>query len=116
MPQHMVAITFHTEHIIPLAHGGKDTEDNLWLACPLCNLHKGMRVMAVDPDSAAEVPLFNPRTQNWHDHFVFDQDNAEIVGITPTGRATVDALRLNLPAQIEARRWWVELGQYPPAD
>lgn len=28
------------DHIIPEALGGLTEEDNLWLACPLCNEHK----------------------------------------------------------------------------
>lgn len=116
MPQHMVAVTLHLDHIVPLARGGDDAEENLWLACPLCNLHKGMRTTAPDPESGSEVHFFNPRTQRWREHFTLAQENTVIVGITPTGRATVEALKLNLPAQVEARKWWGELGQYPPTD
>ena len=32
---------FHTDHIIPKAKGGKDTEDNLQLLCGPCNSLKG---------------------------------------------------------------------------
>lgn len=116
MPQHMVAITFHLEHIIPLSQGGQDSEDNLWLAWPLCNLRKGSRLAAIDPESGDETPLYNPRTQAWREHFAFSQQNTTIVGLSAAGRATVEALALNAPALVEARRWWVELGQYPPSE
>jgi hypothetical protein len=31
------ALRFHIEHIVAEQHGGKDTLDNLALACPECN-------------------------------------------------------------------------------
>jgi 5-methylcytosine-specific restriction endonuclease McrA len=37
------------EHIIPKATGGSDDEDNLWLACCLCNSYKGIQTQAKDP-------------------------------------------------------------------
>lgn len=37
------------EHIIPTASGGSDDESNLWLACRLYNMHKGVQTHAVDP-------------------------------------------------------------------
>lgn len=59
------------EHLIPLAKGGTDDEENLWLACPICNGHKSDKVDAVDPETGATVPLFNPRTQAWWEHFAW---------------------------------------------
>jgi hypothetical protein len=32
------------DHIIPEALGGLTEEDNRWLACSLCNNHKGVRL------------------------------------------------------------------------
>ena len=58
------------EHIIPLAKGGTDDEPNLWLASPICNGHKSDKAQAVDAVTGVIVPLFNPRTQRWTDHFV----------------------------------------------
>lgn len=57
------------EHIVPKVKGGQTVEENLWLSCRLCNEAKGILIEAVDPDSGAAVPLFNPRTQVWVDHF-----------------------------------------------
>ncbi|WP_313933932.1 MULTISPECIES: HNH endonuclease signature motif containing protein [Nostocaceae] len=31
------------EHIVPKAAGGTDDEENLWLACRLCNSYKGIQ-------------------------------------------------------------------------
>lgn len=39
------------------------------------------------------VPLFNPRTDSWNEHFEFD--GALIIGLTPAGRATVRTLGMN---------------------
>jgi len=68
-PQSLVMARLEIEHIIPLSKGGSNTEENLWLACPLCNSHKASKVEALDPQTQNIVPLFNPRQQNWSDHF-----------------------------------------------
>jgi hypothetical protein len=62
------------------------------------------------------VPLFNPRTQKWSDHFVWTDSGTRILGKTATGRATVIALRLNRPPLVDARRAWVAVGWHPPED
>lgn len=78
----------HVEHIVPLAAGGSSEENNLWLACPLCNGHKGIQTHAIDPASGEEVRLFNPRWQVWREHFAWSADGILILGITACGRAT----------------------------
>ena len=37
------------DHIVPTARGGTDEEENLWLACRLCNGFKGTQTHARDP-------------------------------------------------------------------
>ena len=103
------------EHIIPKAKGGQDTEENLWLSCRLCNEAKGVLTEAIDPETGISVPLFNPRTQVWTEHFSWSDDGTSIIGQTPTGRATVVALSLNTELRIRARALWVEAGWHPPA-
>lgn len=103
------------EHIIPLAKGGSDEESNLWLACPLCNGHKSDKVEAMDPVSQTAVPLFNPRTQRWWDHFSWAEDGLRIVGMTPSGRSTVLALHLSDdPDALTVRSYWILAGWHPP--
>jgi hypothetical protein len=102
------------EHIIPIARGGRTVEENLWLSCRLCNESKGVLTEAVDPESGATVPLFNPRLQVWADHFAWSEDGTLVMGRTPTGRSTVDALSLNSELHIRARAIWVEAGWHPP--
>jgi len=106
----------HVEHIIPQAAGGPSTEENLWLACPLCNGHKGTQTHGTDPESGEQVPLFNPRRQDWHGHFCWSEDGTLIVGRTACGRATVVALRLNNKHLVRARRRWVMAGWHPPEE
>jgi hypothetical protein len=102
------------EHIIPTARSGQDNEDNLWLSCRLCNEAKGKLIAALDPDSDKVVPLYNPRSQHWYDHFAWHTSKTQILGLTPIGRATVLALDLNHPFRVRSRVLWVEAGFHPP--
>jgi 5-methylcytosine-specific restriction endonuclease McrA len=95
------SIRFHIEHIRPRQHGGDDSPDNLALACPNCNWNKGPNISAVDPATDSIVPLFNPRTHSWRDHFFLVKSRVE--GRTSTERATVQLLRLNAPDRLEVR-------------
>jgi len=114
--QDIVGYPLHVEHIIPEAADGSSAEDNLWLACLLCNNHKGSQTHAKDPIMQTEVPLFNPRTQVWTEHFAWTENGMQIVGTTAIGRATIQALKLNIPVRIHARRHWVSAGWHPPRD
>jgi hypothetical protein len=114
-PQRLVMARLEIEHIVPISKGGRDEEPNLWLACPLCNRNKGNRTTAIDPETENNVPLFNPRTQNWFDHFAWSNDGLRVRGQTPTGRATVAALHLDDdPDALFVRSFWVEAGWHPP--
>lgn len=106
----------HIDHIMPVALGGTSDESNLWLACAWCNSYKGSQSHAIDPFSSQSVPLFNPRTQSWPDHFGWSDDGTQITGLTATGRATVLALHLNNEYIVSARRQWVIAGWHPPQD
>jgi hypothetical protein len=107
---------YHFEHLIPLSAGGTTIEQNLWLACPRCNLHKGTQTDGLDLATGLRVPLFNPREQVWQEHFVWGEDGTHIVGLTPIGRVTVSALCLNDDLALIARRRWVKAGWHPPTD
>ncbi len=102
------------DHIQPLAKGGMDTEDNLCLACELCNQYKWVQTESLDPQSGETVSLFNPRQQQWKEHFTWSTDGTEIIGITACGRATIAALRLNNNLAVIVRQNWVKAGWYPP--
>lgn len=49
------------------------------------------------------------------DHFAWANGGTHIVGLTPTGRATVLALRLNNDLVVEARILWIARQWHPPA-
>ena len=104
------------DHIIPETAGGLTARENLWLACERCNRYKSDRTTAIDPQTNHEIPLFNPRTQKWREHFMWDQTGTLIMGLTPTGRSTVLALQLNHPLAVAARKYWVRAGWHPPAE
>ena len=96
-------IAFHVEHIVALKHGGSGDPGNLALACDRCNLHKGPNIAGIDPATGQVTPLFNPRRDQWDSHF--HTVEFEIVGITPTGRATVNVLNVNSPRRLQLRQW-----------
>jgi hypothetical protein len=112
MHQALQGATFHVEHTVPSSRGGASDLANLAWACPACNLHKSNRVEAVDPESGAVVPLFNPRGNAWSDHFRWD--GYQVVGLTPVGRATVFALDLNRPRRLMIRKAEEMFGLFPP--
>lgn len=110
----LTATQFEIEHIDPRAAGGETAFANLCLACPMCNRFKSDSSSAVDPVTAISVPLFHPQLQVWREHFEWSNDATEIIGLSPVGRATIVALRMNRPAMIRVRRMWVAMGEHPP--
>jgi hypothetical protein len=113
--QRYIFAPLEIDHLFPVALGGTDTEENLWLACPLCNSRKGMKTHGIDEITKKKTPLFNPRKQNWKRHFVIE-NGIEIVGKTAVGRATVSALQMNNKIAITVRENWVIASWYPPKD
>ena len=114
-PQYLVMARLEMEHIIPRSKGGSDDESNLWLSCPLCNGHKSDKTHAIDPETGQLVPLFNPRTQSWFEHFRWTSDGLRIAGLSPIGRETAAALHLDDdPDALEVRSYWVLAGWHPP--
>ncbi|NKQ36558.1 MAG: HNH endonuclease [Chloroflexi bacterium] len=108
-------IPLTVEHIKPIAHGGSDNEENIWLSCRLCNETKGTLEKFLDAKTGKVVPLFNPRTQLWGEHFTWDETAVIIAGKTAVGRATVAALSLNSELRVRSRAIWVEAGWHPPS-
>ncbi len=62
------------------------------------------------------VPLYHPRHQQWADHFGWNEDFTLAIGLTPTGRATVERLQLNREGVVNLRRVLRTIGQHPPID
>lgn len=111
IPETDSGLRFHVEHIIARQHGGSDDEDNLALACPDCNWHKGTNLTGIDPDSGEVTLLFHPRRQLWPDHF--HSDSPRIYGSSSCGRTTVWLLDMNSPIRLQHRKWLVRLGEWP---
>ena len=109
-------VSFTVDHVIPLTKGGANSIDNLALACFHCNRQKSDKLKAFDEQSLSEVPLFNPRTYSWQEHFIWSTDTLLIIGLTPTGRATVVALAFNRARIINIRAADREIGRHPPPD
>lgn len=114
MHQALQGATFHVEHILPSSRGGATNLDNLAWSCPGCNLRKSDRIEALDPQSGAISPLFNPRTDRWPEHF--QRQGYRLVGQTPVGRVTVSILELNHPRRVLIRQAEELFGLFPPQD
>jgi len=108
------AATFPLDHVIPRNRGGLTILENLALACPVCNGHKWKHVEGTDNESGVSVTLFNPRTQNWSDHFVWSNSELGVLeGRTAIGRATIDRLQINAAETVATRLVLARLGLFP---
>ncbi len=94
-PECLGANRFTVDHVTPRSLGGSDDINNLALACRRCNERRYNFMTGIDPDTQEIVPLFNPRQQNWGEHFRWIDHGAVIQGVTPTGRAICNRLDLN---------------------
>ena len=110
----MTMASLHVDHFTPRSEGGKSVFENLCLSCPFCNQFKGVQQFARDPLTSRRVRLFHPRRDRWREHFEWSTTGTEIIGLTPRGRATVVALKLNHPWALKARGFWVANGIHPP--
>jgi hypothetical protein len=103
------AATFHVDHVFPIAAGGKTVAENLALACVSCSLRKSAKQYAIDPVTDQVAPIFNPRTQEWREHFAWQ--GTHIVGLTATGRST---LAVNREILLAIRKQEAFFGRCPP--
>lgn len=107
------AVSLHRhepDHIVPRQHDGETHEGNLAFARLRCNRYKGPNVGSFDPLTGTLVPLFNPRRQEWEDHFKWD--GAVIQALSPEGRVTVKLLRLNDPDRVSERQRLMAAGLF----
>lgn len=84
--EELSGIRCQIDHIVPRSRQGATTAENLCLACAACNGHKHARTHATDPESETLVSLFDPRHQNWKEHFAWSTDGTEIVGYSHWAR------------------------------
>lgn len=100
----------HIDHIISEKHSGQTESENLALACTFCNLHKGSDIASLS-EQGKLTPLYNPRQQNWHDHFYIE--DAHIRSHTDIGEVTIRLLQFNTPERLLERRALIEVERYP---
>ena len=115
LPQSEQEATFHIDHVRPIALKGPTHFNNLALACVTCSLSKAARTKALDLVSGKLVPLFHPRRDVWSVHFEWTP-RWRVVGLTPVGRATIRALKMNRPGIVAIRRLLAQLGRFPGTD
>lgn len=107
-PEMITFAPHQIDHVIAEKHGGATEQDNLALACILCNKHKGSDIASVDPETGKIVALYNPRLNSWEEHFHLEE-NGNIQPLTDIGRVTSQLLRFNTPERISERRLLYEL-------
>lgn len=105
---------FAIEHVMPIVKGGKSDLMNLAFSCLGCNNFKFTATQGRDPDTGIEVPLYNPRTDIWSEHFHWEDGFTKIIGHSPTGRAMVEKLHLNRPGLVNLRTALIAIGKHPP--
>jgi hypothetical protein len=113
IPHEHDPIPFEIDHVIAEVHDGQTIASNLCLCCFARNRHKVPNIAGVDPKTRKVVPLFNPRRHQWSRHFRWD--GAVLVGLTPTGRAAVRVLKINLDHRVGLRQELIEEGVFPPS-
>ena len=102
IPQRFFTELFQIEHIVARQHRGLTIESNLAIACSRCNLHKGPNLAGIDPLSNTLIRLFNPRIDDWSEHFQ-QVHSGEIVGKSAIGRTTAYVLGMNDSRRIDLR-------------
>jgi hypothetical protein len=105
---------FVMDHIQPVSRGGETIAENLALSCQTCNNYKYTKTEAVDPVTLKVVSLFNPRQMTWSEHFIWNENAEKMLGITPTGRATVALLQTNRDGVVNMRRVLTLMNEHPP--
>lgn len=111
LPDSLAAVLdFHVEHVRPRQHGGTDELENLAFACLWCNLKKGPNLAGIS-HSGQLVRLYNPRTDEWAEHF--EWQGTTLFGLTEIGQATVTVLDINGEEQVSLREQLLLEGLFP---
>ena len=80
-------------------------------SCSPCNWLKGPNISTVLEFGGALIPLFNPRRQDWFEHF--EHTNGLLIPRTLIGEATIKLLDLNQSNNVEERFEMALAGFYP---
>lgn len=113
-PEKFSSSKFSVEHILPRHFGGTAELNNLAFACQGCNNIKFVKTADIDPETNLITPLFNPRQHIWQEHFAWDGSLTILIGLTPVGRATIKALKLNREEVLNLRGVLFLIGEHPP--
>ena len=90
------------DHIIAEKHGGQTIAENLAFTCAFCNRHKGSDIGSIAESTGEFTRFFNPRTDDWNDHFEYADFVIEY--ISPIGETTASILQFNIEERILERR------------
>jgi hypothetical protein len=112
MSQDYDPASFEVDHVVPEKMDGETIESNLCLACFKCNNHKGPNIAGIDPESAEKTFLFDPRNDDWVEHFRWS--GPLLRGKTPQGRTTIELLQINMGHRVAHRRQLIAEGVFPP--
>jgi hypothetical protein len=102
LPASIAFFPHEIDHVVAEKHGGKTEAKNLAFTCWRCNRRKGSDLGSFDPQTQDFSRLFNPRIQDWREHFTFEDE--QVVGLTPEGRTTISLLHLNSDERRAERR------------
>lgn len=69
LPNNISFFSHEIDHVIAEKHGGQTEENNLAYSCLYCNRYKGSDLGSFDPLTGDFSFLFNPRLQQWSEHF-----------------------------------------------
>ena len=105
--------TFHIDHVTPIANGGQTVAENLALACVSYSLRKAAHQVAIGPETSTDAPIYDPKGNGWQEHVRWK--GVHILGLTPTGRATIEALDMNRPLILSIRYEETLLSRHPPS-
>ena len=101
IPDTLSFYSHEVDHVIALKHQGTTAAENLAYACWRCNRFKGTDLGSFDPETTKFSFLFNPRKQQWEQHFRLEE--GQIVGLTAEGRTTAVLLKLNTGDRVRER-------------
>lgn len=99
--EYLSSFDYHIDHIIGVQHGGSSSLNNLAYVCSACNWKKGPNISTILHLDGPLIPLFNPRTQDWFEHFEVKKGILEAK--TLIAEATIKLLELNRDNKIEER-------------
>jgi hypothetical protein len=102
------------DHVIAEKHGGPTHIDNLSYACTFCNRAKGTDLGSIASGTGELVRFFNPRTDQWTEHFRLN--GVQIEPLTVVGEVTARILGFNTSDRLLERDALRLVGRYPVVD